>query len=149
MWLGARHRRQPALLDERGIAVPAEFDGSAEAARCHDRLRRRADGNVLGAIAVADPLRATAREAIELLRSHGIRRVVMLTGDHAGDGRAVAAERRRGRGHCGPAAGREARAIEVARERRTAPVLMVGDGINDAPALAAADVGDRDGCRGV
>ena len=74
----------------RGIAVPPE---SIEA------LRRRGytvvcvavDGRLLGFIAVADPLRDTARETIEMLRSHGVRRVAMLTGDHAVTARAVAA----------------------------------------------------------
>src|SRR4029434_304472 len=78
-----------ALLTSRGIAVPLD---------AIETLRRRGatavcvavDGRMIGLIGVADPLRDTARETIEMLRSNGVRRVAMLTGDHAVTARAVA-----------------------------------------------------------
>ncbi len=127
-----------ALLTARGIAVPTE---SVEA------LRRRGstvisvavDGQLLGFIAVADPLRDTARETIEMLRSHGVRRVAMLTGDHAVTARAVAATLALDEDHHGLMP--DEKHERILAMRSDGAVLMVGDGVNDAPALAAADVG--------
>ena len=127
-----------ALLAARGIAVPTE---SMEA------LRRRGstvicvavDGQLLGFIAVADPLRDTARETIEMLRSHGVRRVAMLTGDHAVTARAVAATLALDEDH--PGLMPDEKHERILAMRSDGAVLMVGDGVNDAPALAAADVG--------
>jgi Cu+-exporting ATPase len=95
-------------------------------------------GRLLGAILVADRLRATAREAAAKLRALGIR-LAMISGDHEATARAIAAE-----------AGLESyragvlpadKAAEVAARRKAGEVVgMAGDGINDAPALAAADV---------
>ena len=95
--------------------------------------------DVVGAIAVADELRPEAAPAVERLHELGIERVVMLTGDNEATARAVA-----------EAVGvDEYRASLLPAEKVTAVedlgreggVVMVGDGINDAPALAAADVG--------
>ena len=127
-----------ALLTARGIAVPPE---SMEA------LRQRGstvvcvavDGQLLGFIAVADPLRDTARETIEMLRSHGVRRVAMLTGDHAVTARAVAAALALDEDH--PGLMPDEKHERILAMRSDGAVLMVGDGVNDAPALAAADVG--------
>jgi Cd2+/Zn2+-exporting ATPase len=98
------------------------------------------DRRMLGAIAVADPLRDTAREMIEMLRLHGIRRVAMLTGDHASTARAVASSLSLDEEHHGLLPEEKHARILAMREAGDA-VLMVGDGVNDAPALAAADVG--------
>jgi Cu+-exporting ATPase len=93
-------------------------------------------GRALGLLEVADPLRPTTREAIGSLSSLGLRSV-MLTGDAEGPARAVAAE-----------AGVEEVFAGLLPEEKLARIgamgagtAMVGDGINDAPALAAADVG--------
>lgn len=97
-------------------------------------------GDVLGIVAVGDAVRENAREAIAALRHAGIRRVVMLSGDNQRTAEAVAKEAGidEARGDLLP--DDKLRAIETLRGDDGA-VGMVGDGVNDAPALAAADVG--------
>ena len=92
----------------------------------------------LALFAVADALRPTSRSAVERLRERGIR-VVMLTGDNAATAAAIAAEAGIAEFRAGILPGDKAAAIN---ELKAGGVLvaMVGDGINDAPALAAADV---------
>ncbi|WP_313951475.1 heavy metal translocating P-type ATPase [Accumulibacter sp.] len=92
----------------------------------------------LALLAIADPLRMTSRAAISRLKAMGIR-VVMLTGDHAATAAAIAAAAGIDDFRAGILPGDKAAAVN---ELKTgdAVVAMVGDGINDAPALAAADV---------
>lgn len=96
------------------------------------------DGKLCGIIAVADAIKEDSAKAIRDLKSMGLR-VVMLTGDNKNTARAIA-----------DAAGidevisevlPDGKASEIERLRREGKVIMVGDGINDAPALASADVG--------
>jgi len=104
------------------------------------------DGRTIGALLMGDELRRETPHAVQLLRRAGVLRIVMVTGD-----RADAAET------IGAALDLDAVLAErvpsdkvnaVATEQRLRPTLMVGDGINDAPALAAADVGIAMGARG-
>ena len=96
-------------------------------------------GRLLGVIGVSDPLKPTAREAVLRLRTAGIE-TVLLTGDNERTAQAVAAQLGIGRVRAGVLP--EQKAQEVRRlQAQGRHVGMVGDGVNDAPALAAADIG--------
>ena len=97
------------------------------------------DGHAAGTVALADAIKATTPGAIRALQQLGLK-VVMVTGDRAATARAVAAELKLDGFHAGvtPASKQElVRAHQAKGER----VGFAGDGLNDAPALAAADVG--------
>ena len=97
------------------------------------------DGGIAGLIAISDPIKANARETIQALQASGLR-IVMMTGDNETTAKAVAAK-----------LGITAVAAEVLPQDKASVVerfraegrvvAMAGDGVNDAPALAAADVG--------
>ncbi len=120
-----------------------------------DRLRANgkslvfvaADGVALGAIAVADRPRETAREAIEMLREQHVSVIAMLTGDHEETAAAIARELRVDEYHAALLPEQKQAMVESLRAAHGA-LLMVGDGVNDAPALAAADVGVAMGAAG-
>ena len=105
------------------------------------------NGTLAGGLALADRPRDTAREAIGLLHDQGVRRVVMLTGDDERTATRVAAELGLDEHHSRLLPEQKHALVQVLRGRHGA-VLMVGDGINDAPALAAADVGVAMGAAG-
>ncbi|MGD0762994.1 MAG: heavy metal translocating P-type ATPase [Roseiarcus sp.] len=97
------------------------------------------DGRAAGVIAVADPIKATTPDAVRALQAQGVR-VVMLTGDNRTTALAVAAKL--GIADVEAEVLPDQKAEIVARLRRRGRVVaMAGDGVNDAPALAAADVG--------
>jgi Cu+-exporting ATPase len=130
----------PALLAELGVS-PGKFAAEAErlAAEALTPVYVVVDGSVAGVVAVADPIKPTSREAVAELRDMGLESV-MLTGDNARTAASVAA-----------AVGIERVVADVLPERKLEEirrlqeegrsVAMVGDGLNDAPALAQADVG--------
>lgn len=107
-----------------------------------------ADGRVLGAIALADQARGTAREALDLLRAQGVERIVMLTGDRRETAQAVAGSLALDAYHAALLPEQKHGLIGDLRASVRGPVMMVGDGVNDAPALAAADVGVAMGAAG-
>jgi P-type Cu+ transporter len=129
-----------AMMQAAGIAA-SDLSAAAEAIGGDGAtlIFAALDGKGCGVIAVADPVRPTARDAVRALKRAGVR-VVMLTGDNRATAEAVA----RGLGIEDVEAEilPEAKANAVERLRRQGRVVaMAGDGVNDAPALAAADVG--------
>jgi Cu+-exporting ATPase len=97
------------------------------------------DGEPAGLIAIADPIKATTKEAIDGLRADGIE-IVMATGDAAATARAIAAQLGIDQVEAGVMpADKSALVARLKSEGKV--VAMAGDGVNDAPALAAADVG--------
>jgi Cu+-exporting ATPase len=97
------------------------------------------DGRIVGKIIIADAIRASAREAVDRLRGLGVD-VMLLTGDRAGPARSVAATA--GIDHVVAEVLPHQKVQQIADLQRSGKVIaMVGDGINDAPALAQADVG--------
>ncbi|MDY6054385.1 cation-translocating P-type ATPase [Micrococcus sp.] len=101
----------------------------------------------LGVLAVADTVRPEAEEMIRALHRIGVREVIMLTGDQAGVAHAVAREVGVDQVRAGLLPEDKLDAI-VEMQRRGRTVAMVGDGINDAPALATADIGVAMGAAG-
>lgn len=104
------------------------------------------DGRVVGAILLADELRRDTPRAIQSLREAGIRRIVMVTGDRAESAETIGAALDLDAVLADREPSDKVEAVVV--EQRLNPTVMVGDGINDAPALAAADVGIAMGARG-
>ncbi|MFF4923304.1 heavy metal translocating P-type ATPase [Kitasatospora sp. NPDC001261] len=127
---------EPGPLAE---AVTAMQDSGATAVLVED------DATVIGAIAVRDELRPEAREVVDRLRARGLT-VVMLTGDNERTARALAAEAGIDTVHADLRPEDKARIIGGLRTLR--PTAMVGDGVNDAPALATADLGIAMGAMG-
>ncbi|MBV8616293.1 MAG: heavy metal translocating P-type ATPase, partial [Acetobacteraceae bacterium] len=108
-----------------------------------------ADGAMLGAILLADEIRPDSPRALRLLREAGIARVVMLTGDRRDVAEAIGAALGVDEVRAEQRPEDKLAAIAEARQGpRGAACAMVGDGVNDAPALAAADVGVAMGARG-
>ena len=133
-----------AWLNERGF----DGDGAVEAAAAEPLVDGRGrvfvgvDGRAVGVIEVGDRLRPDAVELVRALRAAGIHHIALATGDREAIGAAVGAELGVDRVYAEQS---PADKLELVRALKSSagigPVVMVGDGINDAPALALADVG--------
>jgi Cu+-exporting ATPase len=128
------------LMGELNIATP-DLDAAAETARRNGAtaIYVAIDGRARGVLAIADPVKSSAKAALQALRDDGLR-IVMLTGDNLTTARAVAATLGIDEIEAGVLPERKSDVVQRLRHEGR-HVAMVGDGVNDAPALAAADVG--------
>ena len=135
VWLG-----NAALMQERGIDLaPLSAEADARRGEGQTVMFVAIDGTLAGSIGAADPVKASTKEAIELLHREGLR-IVMLTGDNERTARAVASTLGIDQVVAGVLPDQKRAEIQrLQREGRV--VAMAGDGINDAPALAEAAVG--------
>ncbi len=128
-FLASRH------VDTATLAVEAERRSQQGATAVFVAI----DGRAAGVIAVADPVKATTREALAALGRERIR-VVMVTGDNLTTAQAIASQLGIAEVHADVLPERKIEIVQ-ALQREGGVVAMAGDGVNDAPALAAADVG--------
>lgn len=131
--------------DELGIVVPPELDArAAELEHAGNTIswlmRADAPHALLALIAFGDTVKPGARDAIAALSARGVASV-LVTGDNRGSAAAVAAALGIGEVHAQVLPDDKARVVAELKRTHGGVVAMVGDGINDAPALAAADVG--------
>jgi Zn2+/Cd2+-exporting ATPase len=136
------------LFDERRLCSP-EIDRAVEslAARGRSTVLVSAGGASIGIIGVADRPRDAAADTVEMLRAHGVARIVLLTGDHEAAARTLAASL--GVDEYRASLLPEDKVTAVAElQKQYGTLAMVGDGVNDAPALATADVGIAMGVAG-
>lgn len=124
------------FLRENNISIDESL---LEGVACKNLLYVARDGELLGVIGIEDPVRAKMKKTLNQMRRHGVDEIVMLTGDS----KAVAAEVARSMDidsyHAEILPEDKSHYVNKLKQRGT--VMMVGDGINDAPALAFADVG--------
>jgi Cd2+/Zn2+-exporting ATPase len=135
-WLGSRR-----FLEERGLATPEALHLAEELAQAGRTVVAVGDeAGVWGLVAVADTLRPGARQTVAALHAAGIERVVMLTGDNRATAEAIARETGVDEVRAELLPADKVAAVEDLVARHGA-VAMVGDGVNDAPAMARANLG--------
>ena len=124
-----------ALLRESGVALEAAVEDGGRTP-----VHVAVDGQFAGVVFIADTLRPGAKQALAELKASGVKRIVMLTGDNAATAQTIATEL--GIDEVRADLMPEDKVLAIAAlQRQGHRVAMVGDGINDAPALAKADVG--------
>ena len=129
------------LLDERGFEIPAELTAAAQSAESDGRTAVVVgwDGRARGVLTVADAVKASSAEAVSLLKELGLE-PIMVTGDNEAVARAVAAQVGISRVIAGVLPQEKVDTV-VRLQGEGKVVAMVGDGVNDAAALAQADLG--------
>lgn len=130
------------FLSDQGVPTDADLDRQADALQSQGNtvIHIAQGGHPMGIIALSDPIKPTSHAALASLRELGIR-VVMLTGDHQKTALAVANQLPLDDVIAGVSPSGKQAEIERLKNSPGAVVAMAGDGINDAPALAAADIG--------
>ena len=125
----------PSLLTENGVPI-----NSSEEDLGRTPVHVAVDGQFVGVIFIADTVRPGAREALADLKRSGVTRIVMLTGDNAATAKAIGAEVGidEVRSNLMP---QDKVSVIAELQKQGHKVAMIGDGVNDAPALACADVG--------
>jgi len=142
----AQVESRPVILGNRAMLEELDIQPGDLVAKA-DELRREGqtvifvavDGNIGGLLGIADPIKQTTREAIELLRKDGVH-VVVVTGDNRTTAEAVARKLNLDEVEAEVLPEHKAEVV-MKYQRQQHRVAMAGDGINDAPALAQADVG--------
>ena len=124
-----------ALLREAGVALDTAVEGGGRTP-----IHVAVDGRFVGVVFIADTMRPGARQALAELKASGVKRIVMLTGDNASTAKVIAAELGIDEVHADLMPEDKVSAI-AELQAQGHRVAMVGDGINDAPALAKANVG--------
>ena len=139
LWMGNER-----LFSERGVVLPADLLARGREMESEGQtamyLYQRSAEKFLGLVAVADTLRPDAIEMIKGLKAAGIERVVMLTGDNPRVAAKIAAKAGVDEFHAGLLPQDKVTVLQ-SLQKKYGPVAMVGDGVNDAPSLATADIG--------
>jgi Cd2+/Zn2+-exporting ATPase len=131
------------MLEERGIPVPDAHENGT-------LVHLAADGEYLGYLVITDRVKPCAHQALEKLRAEGVKNLVMLTGDTEQAGRAVAEGLAITQVHTGLLPQDKVAKVEelLSAPGRRGSLVFAGDGVNDAPVLARADVGFAMGALG-
>ncbi len=128
-----------ALLLESDISIPPQAAGSVFCAQ---------NGQYVGSVTISDKIKVDAAKAIQALKKEGIEKVVMLTGDNAAAAARVAQALRVDGFRADLLPAQKVAEVERLQQQTAGTVAFVGDGINDAPVLARADVGIAMGALG-
>lgn len=131
-----------SLIKEHDVKLPTGFKG--------DNINQTAvylslDGKLVGVITFKDEVRSEAKNTLQRLRARGLKEIFMVTGDNPVIARDIAQQLDLTHVHAEMLPADKLRILDEARHR---PLVFVGDGVNDAPALTAADVGIALGARG-
>ncbi len=139
LWIGNER-----MFEERSVKIPAKIAAMAETLHGEGQtamyVYSASTQQFLGLLAVSDTLREDAIDMIKALKAAGIERVVMLTGDNPQVAAKIAERAGVDEFHAGLLPQDKVTVLQ-SLQRKYGPVAMVGDGVNDAPSLATADIG--------
>jgi P-type E1-E2 ATPase len=131
-----------SFLEESGVKLPAKFRrGNIK----QSVVYVAADAQLIGAITLKDELRPETAKTLQQLRDLGIHETLMVTGDNQATAQAIAKQLGITHVHAEALPGDKLHILDEVKER---PLAFVGDGVNDAPILTAADIGIALGARG-